>query len=68
MRKTRIKNVIKAVNAAVAAQAADEAREALHTAVKVIARAASKGTLHRKNASRKISRLTRKVNGIAAAG
>ncbi len=67
MMKTRVKNVIKAVNAAVAGQSADEAREALHVAVKVIAKAASKGTLHKKNASRKISRLTRKVNGVAAA-
>ena len=60
--KTRIKNVIKAVDAAILEQSAEKAQEALKTAVPVINRAAVKGTIHKKNASRKVSRLTKRVN------
>jgi small subunit ribosomal protein S20 len=45
----------------------DEAKGVLDTAVPVIAKAASKGIIHKKNAARKISRLTIKLNKAMAA-
>lgn len=65
-RKTRVKNLVKAVRTAVAQQQLDQARLALQQAVPVIQRVAAKGTLHWKTAARKISRLTRLVNSLAA--
>ena len=46
--KTRVKGVIKSVRQAVEAGQADQAAEALGTAIPVIDKAASKGVLHRK--------------------
>jgi small subunit ribosomal protein S20 len=61
--KTRLKTAIKVVDAAIASeQIADKVQEALVTAVPIIQRAAVKGTLHKKNAARKVSRLTKRVN------
>ena len=63
--RTRVKNVIKQVRAAADEKSAEKARAALATAVPVIQKAAKQGAIHRKNASRKISRLTKQVNVIA---
>lgn len=63
--RTRVKNVIKQVRAAVDEKSAEKARAALATAVPIIQKAAKQGAIHRKNASRKISRLARQVNIIA---
>ncbi len=60
--KTRVKNAIKAVDAAIQEKSAEKAQEALIAAVPVIQRAAVKGAIHKKNASRKVSRLTKRVN------
>ena len=61
--KTRLKTAIKAVDAAMAeGQGADKVQAALVAAVPIIQRAAVKGTLHKKNAARKVSRLTKRVN------
>jgi small subunit ribosomal protein S20 len=65
--KSKMKTAIRKIDEAVVAGSADEAREALSKAIPVIAKTASKGTIHKKNASRKISRLTRRVNGMSAA-
>ena len=65
--KSRMKTAIRKIDAAVEGGSADEAREALKQAIPVIAKTASKGTIHNKTASRKISRLTRRVNGMTAA-
>lgn len=65
-RKTRVKNLVKAVRSAVAQQQPEQAQAALQQAVPVIQRVAAKGTLHWKTAARKISRLTRLVNALAA--
>ncbi|MDD5153391.1 MAG: 30S ribosomal protein S20 [Desulfovibrionales bacterium] len=62
--KTRVKNVIKAVHAAMAEKSPDKAKESLVKAIPVIDKAASKGTLHHRNAARKISRLTKHVNAL----
>ena len=59
--QTRVKNVVKDVRQALADNA-DDAADRLQTAQSVIATAAKKGVLHKKTASRKISRLTKQVN------
>jgi len=64
MRRTRVKSLTKDVLAAVEAGDRDAAQDALGRAVPVIQRAASRGTLHRNTAARKISRLSKKVNTI----
>ncbi len=65
--KSKMKTAVRKIDEAVVAGSADEAREALNKAIPVIAKTASKGTIHKKNASRKISRLTKRVNGMSAA-
>lgn len=65
--KSQMKNAIRKVNEAVTAGSGDEAKEALAQAIPMIAKTASKGTIHKKAASRKISRLTRSVNKIGSA-
>jgi small subunit ribosomal protein S20 len=58
--KTKIKAVIQAIEEK--DKAASEA--ALTAAIPAIDKASAKGVFHKKNASRKISRLTRKVKAI----
>jgi small subunit ribosomal protein S20 len=66
MNRSRVKTAIKKVDAAMEVEgSAEKAQEALIAAVPVIERAAVKGAFHKKTASRKISRLTRKVNNFA---
>ena len=67
MNKSKMKTAITKLDAAVAAGSGEEVREALRKAISVVAKTASKGTIHKKNASRKISRLTKRVNAITAA-
>ncbi len=64
--RTKMKNVVRSLNEAIDSGSVEEAKEALQVAVPVIAKTASKGTIHKKNASRKISRLTRRVNALEA--
>ena len=59
--QTRVKNVVKDVRLAVA-QNADNAVTQLNAAKSAIDKASKKGVLHKKTASRKISRLTKQVN------
>jgi small subunit ribosomal protein S20 len=61
-----MKTVVKSLNSAIESGSVEEAKSALTVAVPMIAKTASKGTIHKKNASRKISRLTRKVNAMEA--
>lgn len=63
--KSTVKTAIKKVDAAIAANDKAAATEALKAAIIEIDKAASKGVFHKKNASRKISRLTVAVNKIA---
>jgi small subunit ribosomal protein S20 len=58
--KTRVKNTIKAARNA-AGQSPEQAESALKEAMRVIDKAATKGTLHRKTASRRIARLSREI-------
>jgi len=65
-RKTVVKNVVKRVRVALANKSAEEAQAALNQAIPVIDKAAAKGTLHHKTASRKISRLSSQVHTLVA--
>jgi small subunit ribosomal protein S20 len=64
--RTKVKNVIRAVDEAIDENSVDKAQEALKQAIPVIQRASVKGAMHKKNASRKVSRLTKRVNVFAA--
>ena len=64
--QTRVKNVVKDVRLAVA-QDAENAVEQFNAAKSAIDKAAKKGVLHQKTASRKISRLTKRVNKMTPA-
>lgn len=61
--KTYLKTITKKVEAALE-QGGDSAKEALQQAIPAFNKAASKGVIHRNKASRKISRLTKKVNAV----
>jgi len=64
--RSRIKTVVKRIEAAIEVEdSVEKAREALVAAVPIIERAAFKGVYHKKTASRKVSRLTKKVNNFA---
>ncbi len=63
-RRTRMKHVIRSLEEAVASRNVDEAQSRLKEAISVIDRTASKGVIHKNHASRRISRLTRKVNAL----
>lgn len=62
MNRTRMKTELRKVNEAIVAGSEDEAKAALKEAISVIAKTASKGTIHKNTASRNISRLTKRVN------
>ena len=62
--KSAIKTKVKAVIASVESKNKENSEKALKAAVPAVAKAASKGLIHKKNASRKISRLTKKVNAL----
>ncbi|MEA1866527.1 MAG: 30S ribosomal protein S20 [Thermodesulfobacteriota bacterium] len=66
-KKTRIKNVIKALEAAIAEKSTTEIREHMRLAQKAIAKTAAKGIIHKRTASRNISRLSRKVQVLIKA-
>lgn len=58
--KTKIKSVIENVNS----KNKEKSINALKTAIPALNKAASKGLIHKKNAARRVSRLTKKVNAI----
>jgi len=64
--KSHLKAIIKNFDAAVAASDFDKAKEKLVLAEKRLMQAASKGTIHKNTASRKVSRLTKKFNQAKA--
>lgn len=65
--RSTLKTRIKKIEAAIAAGNSDEAQKALLEAIKDFDKAASKGVIHKNTAARNISRLTKKVNALAAA-
>ena len=60
--KSKMKTAIRRIEEALVAGSEEQAQEALKIAVPIIQKTASKGTVHQKTASRKISRLTKRVN------
>jgi small subunit ribosomal protein S20 len=63
--KSKVKTMIKKVDAAVVAGDKELAKTALNESIVEINKACSKGVYHKNNAARKVSRLTKAVNGIA---
>ena len=64
--RTKVKTAVKKIDAAIEVESVEQAREALVAAVPIIERAAVKGAFHKKTASRKVSRLTQRVNKFAS--
>ncbi|MDR3089676.1 MAG: 30S ribosomal protein S20 [Desulfobulbaceae bacterium] len=64
MNKSRMRTAVRKVNEAVAAGSQEDMTEILRQAISVIAKTAAKGTIHKRNAARRISRLTKKVNAM----
>ena len=60
-----VRTYIKRVRTAIEHKKKEEAKKALVVAVKAIDRAASKGVLHRKTASRTVARLSAAVHKLA---
>ena len=63
--RSEVKTSIKKVEAAVAANDKEAAKAALTVAISTIESASSKVIYHKNNSARKVSRLTKLVNGLA---
>jgi small subunit ribosomal protein S20 len=66
--KSKMSTAVRRVEEALVAGVEDAAQEALNIAIPVIQKTAGKGTIHKKTASRKISRLTGRVNRMLPIG
>lgn len=64
--KTRAKTAVKDLRASLAEKNLDQAKKTLVDTVSVLQKTASKKVIHKKTASRKISRLARAVNKAAS--
>jgi len=65
IRKSTMRSAVKKVMAAVEAGDKAAAEEALRRAVPLIDRAGQKGVIHRRQASRRVSRLSARVRALA---
>jgi small subunit ribosomal protein S20 len=65
-RKTRLKGEVRKVEEAIAAGDQAAARSALKAAQPVLIRTAQKGVIHKRTASRKVSRLAARVKAMSA--
>ncbi len=63
-RRTRMRSEVRNVEEAIAAGNKEAALAALKVAEPVLARTAQKGLIHKRTASRKVSRLTARVNAM----
>ena len=66
MRRSRMRTFIRKVELAIAGGDAGAARAALVAAEPIIMRSAQKGVTHKNTASRKVSRLSRRVRALEA--
>ncbi len=66
MRRSRVRGFVRKVEEAIASGDPAAAAEALKSAQPELMRAATKGVMHRNTASRKVSRLARRVKAISA--
>ncbi len=64
--KSNVKTEIKSVVRALETRDIEQSKAALTKAIPIITKAAAKGVFHKKTASRKISRLTKKMNTLKA--
>ena len=64
-RRSKVKSSVRKVEEAIVAGKKAEALAALKAAEPVLISTAQKGVLHKKSASRKVSRLTARVNALA---
>ncbi|MFZ1963861.1 MAG: 30S ribosomal protein S20 [Roseiarcus sp.] len=64
-RRSQMRTYLRKVEDAITAKDASAAAEALRGAEPLVARAAQKGIVHKNAASRKISRLTKRVKALA---
>ena len=62
--KTQLRHVVRTVRTSVDQKDAKVAQESLAGAVRALAKAATKGVIHRNAASRRIARLTRAVQAL----
>lgn len=65
MIKTKVKTLVKKLEAAIAAGDKAQAQERLKLTVSEINKAASKGVYHKNNAARKVARLSKAVSKMA---
>ena len=64
--KTRVKKAVKEVRTALSDDSVDQAKKSFVKTVSIIQKAASKGVIHRNQASRKISRLATQISQLTA--
>lgn len=64
--ETKVKTYITKLDAALPSKDKEGINKILNETIKVISSAASKGIIHKNTASRKISRITKKVNAALA--
>jgi small subunit ribosomal protein S20 len=65
--RTTVKGALKKARETIATKDAAKTPEALKDAIRTLAKAASKGVLHPRNASRRIARLTKAAQATKAA-
>jgi small subunit ribosomal protein S20 len=63
--RSQMKSSMKTLSDAIDGKDKAAAKETLRSTTATIARTAAKGVIHKKTASRKISRLTKRVNSLA---
>jgi small subunit ribosomal protein S20 len=66
MNKSAMKTAIRQVEEALTAGSEEQAKTALQVAIPVIYKTATKGSIHKKTAARRVSRLTKRVNKMQA--
>ncbi|MBW1972127.1 MAG: 30S ribosomal protein S20 [Deltaproteobacteria bacterium] len=64
--RSMVKNAVKKVKMAIDEKDKEKANLLLRKAIRIINKVKSKGVIHPNNASRRISRLTKKVNSLQA--
>ena len=65
-RRSRVKSDVRSVEEAIKSGDRSKAEAALKSAAPLLARTAQKGMMHKKTASRKVSRLTKRVKAMTA--
>jgi small subunit ribosomal protein S20 len=64
--KSRTKKAIKELRIAIKDNSPEDAQQGLKDAISILQKTASRGVIHKNQASRKISRLSRQVNQLSA--